>query len=80
VDGYATNPVATHLRTRSVGIENRHRARGALSRWRTHEQNAVCADSEVAIAQTIDDMGRPRFARRAVDHDEIVTEALVFFE
>jgi len=74
VEGCATQSVAAHFGSGSVGIEDDHPAIGA---WvRGEEEDAIGTDAVVAVTQG-DDLGR-REGLVGFDENEVVSQAVVF--
>lgn len=74
----ASQAVAAHLRPRTVGILHDHRRSrpGVLSR--RDDENAVGADTEMAIAQSLDRIRRE--GSLGIENDEVVPQTFVLFE
>ena len=79
----AAEPVAAHLRTRAVEVDDRHgRDRAGVAR--TDEENPVGPDARATVTKRRSDAARPGDLGRervgveahAVEHDEVVAEPL----
>ncbi len=78
VHGHAPDAVAAHLGDRAVRVEHEHAHVAARLAGRQHEDDAVRADAEPAIAQGDGALRRHDALVPRVDDDEVVAQTLVF--
>lgn len=79
--GEAAHAVAAHLSQGAVGVDVVHVAVSLFRESRPHEDDAVGADAEVAVAQIRHLLvGQIKSAVAIVDEDEIVPETVQFGE
>ena len=70
----AAHAVSGHLRLRAIGVEDAHADRCPVRR--DGEDEAVCADAEVAVADRLGERAPVPFELTSVDEDEVVSGAM----